>query len=1289
MVVLTKEAAMRRFRDIQNISQETIETISLWVMHYRDKASIDVLVDAWLSVFKIDSADNQRIGLFFIMNDVVQKAKNKHVDTLIPAFQPAVLTAVSIGKSSEKVKAVMTRCINIFGERQVFTSASITAMKNMLQSDDNGDGEDIFVELDAEDVYRKVEAFEKLSIVDRTDGAQLVAETEQALHQLVSFRHAMEEQKRKMLQLIETAELAKRTFSHQLRDVTIVEDAYQKFGQGIRDVHEELREMEKTGVYPAATPPRDAPSPTALDDIYATGVENVLQTLRGPGSRDNLESADMDLGDDDDEAAGNSAPLPSIPSIVTLPPPPVPPSDPRTKPTVVSTFNAHVPTQSVETITAASGPGSTSGHANTWEIPGSMASGSLLPPPPFIPGMPPPPFMPGMPPPPLIQSSPNLQAFLKSIPSLQSRASDNGPRSSSVNGHFNKIFLHRMFEACEPTVQESSIIGSDVDDRIGMLTNMVDCHGLEGSSQGAYSSKPSQYPAEQGHEGARKRRLGWPRKVLSKDKHWLLLIYLWSYVISVCYNILSLNMFLKIAANRVFWHDYLKANNSVRIVAPMVDQSIISYSELAFRMFMRSYGADITVTPMIHAHLFVNDLTYRKNSLALCKADRPLIIQFCANKADTFLTACRLVEDVCDGVDLNLGCPQMVAKRGRYGAYLQDEVDLICSMVSAVRDYCSLPVSCKIRIRECHKQTVEYAKRLVDAGASMLTVHGRTREMKGADTGVADWSRIRQVVESIDVPVVANGNIQMPGDIERCLAATGAAAVMSAEGILYNPLLFSVCSKHYGKYLSIVYAFSLLEYSDLRMRVSTEHRLEDYESIIEELRIRTRQCADTKNAQELIKQAFDLFHRIKLGEVEMDPIEVSRTPHWISKPYFRLSETARETVVADGEKTYKEKRKEQLQKIADENGLSLKQARKRERRQLIGQKTTLCKRVKFPPCIRCSQPAGQGCAHSMCKKCCRYSCRHGRLDCKENFVGFIRKNSVKSILLFHTFHYRNPTCTGTSVIAIQYDKGVIVMTDRVVSYGKTARYKNVSRQYKVNDNIIVAFGGDHADFQWLQNVIERQVCLFLNLEMPFLLSLLQVLQWQSIGQTMGPKPLHAYLTSLLYSRRCKMNPLWNTLIVAGIEEEEKHSTEMSTPFIGVITQKVLTIYIYICAYKFHVIVFKYFSTFLLKPAYKRQLKGVAYQTKHVATGIAAMLLNQAVEDEWKKKETCTLQGSQLSRSEAEAVLRKSLELTIYHDCCADNDFELGIVDTDEGVTLGKQETIIGDWSIAETNCQYE
>lgn len=88
-------------------------------------------------------------------------------------------------------------------------------------------------------------------------------------------------------------------------------------------------------------------------------------------------------------------------------------------------------------------------------------------------------------------------------------------------------------------------------------------------------------------------------------------------------------------------------------------------------MLLRKYGAQLCFTPMIHANLFVNDFTYRKNAFSTIPEDRPLIIQFCANNPELFLKACRLVEGFCDGVDLNLGCPQLIAKKGRYGAFLE------------------------------------------------------------------------------------------------------------------------------------------------------------------------------------------------------------------------------------------------------------------------------------------------------------------------------------------------------------------------------------------------------------------------------------------------------------------------------------------------------------------------------------------------------------------------------------------------------------------------------------------
>jgi tRNA-dihydrouridine synthase 1 len=211
---------------------------------------------------------------------------------------------------------------------------------------------------------------------------------------------------------------------------------------------------------------------------------------------------------------------------------------------------------------------------------------------------------------------------------------------------------------------------------------------------------------------------------------------------------------------------------------------------------------------MLHSRLFSEDLKYRKKcfdsspvapattaptQLDGSSLDRPLFVQFCANDPDVLLDAARHVESHCDAVDLNLGCPQGIAKKGRYGSFLQDEWELISNMISTLHRELTVPVTAKIRILESKERTLEYAKMILSAGASIIAVHGRTREQKGHYTGLADWSYIRYLRENLppETVIFANGNILEHGDIQRCLEATGADGVMSAEGCLSNPSIFS------------------------------------------------------------------------------------------------------------------------------------------------------------------------------------------------------------------------------------------------------------------------------------------------------------------------------------------------------------------------------------------------------------------------------------------------------------------------------------------------------------------
>ena len=224
----------------------------------------------------------------------------------------------------------------------------------------------------------------------------------------------------------------------------------------------------------------------------------------------------------------------------------------------------------------------------------------------------------------------------------------------------------------------------------------------------------------------------------------------------------------------------------------------------------------LAYTPMIHARMFketakFRDHTFQPTRCGLTSAkptttstsdlyldgnpsiDRPLFVQFCANDPDELLEAARYVQPHCDAVDLNLGCPQGIARKGRYGAFLQEDWDLVYRIINNLHKNLDVPITAKIRILETREKTLEYARVVLSAGASVITVHGRQREQKGHKTGLADWSVLRYLRDNLpsDTVMFANGNILQHGDIARCLHETGADGVMSAEGNLHDPTIFA------------------------------------------------------------------------------------------------------------------------------------------------------------------------------------------------------------------------------------------------------------------------------------------------------------------------------------------------------------------------------------------------------------------------------------------------------------------------------------------------------------------
>ncbi|KAH6661939.1 dihydrouridine synthase [Plectosphaerella plurivora] len=250
------------------------------------------------------------------------------------------------------------------------------------------------------------------------------------------------------------------------------------------------------------------------------------------------------------------------------------------------------------------------------------------------------------------------------------------------------------------------------------------------------------------------------------------------------------------------------------IVAPMVNQS-----EFAWRMLTRSFLSEeekskvLAYSPMYHSRHFSENEGYRNINFQPTRApaadspdkapqlwldgnpamDRPLFVQFCANDPEALLGAAKKAAPYCDAIDLNLGCPQGIARKGHYGAFLQEDQDLIFRLINTLHLNLDIPVTAKIRILETREATLAYARNVLRAGASILTVHGRQRDQKGHLTGLADWSTIRWLREQLPAETVmfANGNVLQRGDLQACLEATGADGVMSAEGNLSDPTLFA------------------------------------------------------------------------------------------------------------------------------------------------------------------------------------------------------------------------------------------------------------------------------------------------------------------------------------------------------------------------------------------------------------------------------------------------------------------------------------------------------------------
>lgn len=221
-------------------------------------------------------------------------------------------------------------------------------------------------------------------------------------------------------------------------------------------------------------------------------------------------------------------------------------------------------------------------------------------------------------------------------------------------------------------------------------------------------------------------------------------------------------------------------------------------SDRAFRTVCRAHGAEYLCSEMVSAAAICYGDKKTPTLARFDPAEMPLAIQLFGHDPAMMAEAARQIATgtldadvgIPAAIDINMGCPvKKIVSNGEGSALMRDPA-LAEAIVRAVVRAVDLPVTVKIRagFDSAHKNAVELARRLEDAGAAMVCVHGRTREQMYA--GRADLTVIAAVKAALRIPVIGNGDIFSTADARRMLYETGCDGVMIARGAMGNPWIF-------------------------------------------------------------------------------------------------------------------------------------------------------------------------------------------------------------------------------------------------------------------------------------------------------------------------------------------------------------------------------------------------------------------------------------------------------------------------------------------------------------------
>ncbi len=234
----------------------------------------------------------------------------------------------------------------------------------------------------------------------------------------------------------------------------------------------------------------------------------------------------------------------------------------------------------------------------------------------------------------------------------------------------------------------------------------------------------------------------------------------------------------------------IELNNNI-FLAPMA-----GITDLPFRLICKKMGVGLVYTEMVSSKALMYGDEKTKKLLHTIPEERPLAVQIFGSDPDAIAYAAKYVSDFADIVDINMGCPAPKIVKNGDGSKLLLDLEKVENIVKVAVQNSKVPVTVKIRKGwdENHIVALEAAKIIENAGASAITIHGRTRAQYYS--GEADWEIIKKIKENVSIPIIGNGDIKSAQDAKEKMEYSHVDAIMVGRAALGNPWIFKQINEY-------------------------------------------------------------------------------------------------------------------------------------------------------------------------------------------------------------------------------------------------------------------------------------------------------------------------------------------------------------------------------------------------------------------------------------------------------------------------------------------------------------